>query len=245
LSRLVGSVARALYVGYGAVLIALVMGPLWLVTGFVKRPSRAVALQSLASRLMLAGLGLRFRIRGAWPAPDGRARLYVANHTSYLDIPLMLAALDRDFAFVTKIELLRWPLVARITRVGAHIAVDRARAESRGAVVARIIKTLRAGRDVFVFPEGTFSFDEGLRPFHSGAFHAAVAAGCDVVPIAVRGVAAMWSPHAVFPRPGHAELTVGDALPSPSGGDAAARMDSLRADAERFIAEHTGLARAS
>src|SRR5258708_22054625 len=117
--------------------MAAAMLALWLVTLFVRRPSQAVALQRAASRFMLACLGCRFTVRGAWPARDGAPRVFVANHTSYLDIPLMLAALDQDFAFVTRHDLLDWPIIARITRAGAHIPVDRDRVESRGAVVAR------------------------------------------------------------------------------------------------------------
>jgi 1-acyl-sn-glycerol-3-phosphate acyltransferase len=186
---------------------------------------------------MLAALGCRFAVRGSSPAAGG-ARVLVANHTSYLDIPLMLAALECDFAFVTKHDLLEWPIIARITRAGAHIPVDRERVESRGAVVARIVKTLRAGRSVLLFPEGTFSFDDGLRPFHAGAFKSAVAAGVPVVPIALAGVAGVWSQHARFPRSGRVEIWVGDAIDAPGGDDDDARVESLRTAAHRFIAAH-------
>jgi 1-acyl-sn-glycerol-3-phosphate acyltransferase len=233
---------RAAYLAYGTSVIAAVMLALWLVTGFVRSARRAVALQRVASRLMLAALGCRFTVRGAPPAPDGGARVLVANHTSYLDIPLMLAAFDCDFAFVTKHELLEWPVIARITRKGGHIPVDRDRASSRAAVVARIVKTLRSGRSVVLFPEGTFSFDHGLRPFHAGAFKCAVAAGVPVVPIALEGVAAVWSQHARFPRAGRVEIWVGDSVdahaPGQGQGDEEARVEALRSEAHQFIAAH-------
>jgi 1-acyl-sn-glycerol-3-phosphate acyltransferase len=228
---------RALYVAYGVAVIAAVMLTLWVVSGFVRRPARAIALQRLASRIMLACLGCRFTVHGAWPQGGAGARVVVANHTSYLDIPLMLAASTGDFAFVTKRELLDWPVIARITRTGGHIPVDRDRIESRGAVVARMVKTLRAGRDVMVFPEGTFSFDEGLRPFHLGAFKAAVAVGVPVVPIATTGVDRVWSQHARFPRPGHVELWIGAPL-EPSGAADDTRVAALRDEARRLIEQH-------
>jgi 1-acyl-sn-glycerol-3-phosphate acyltransferase len=233
-----GRFGRAAYVAYGASVIAAVMLALWLVTGFVRNTRRAVALQRLASRLMLAALGCRFEVRGAPPALSGGARVLVANHTSYLDIPLMLAALDCDFAFVTKHELLAWPVIARITRRGGHIPVDRERASSRAAVVARIVKTLRAGRSVLLFPEGTFSFDEGLRPFQAGAFKCALAADVPVIPIALEGVAGVWSQHARFPRTGRVEIWVGDPIDAPAGGDEEARVEALRSEARGFISAH-------
>jgi 1-acyl-sn-glycerol-3-phosphate acyltransferase len=243
LSRLAGRLTRALYVGFGGAVIAVVMGALWGAMVIVRRarPAIAIALQSVASRLMLAALGCRYVVRGTWPPRDGRARVYVANHTSYLDIPLMLAALRRDFAFVTKDELLAWPVIGRVTRTGRHIPVDRGRAESRGAVVTRMVKTLRAGRSVLVFPEGTFSFDQGLRPFHRGAFHAAAATGCEVVPIATRGVGKVWPESEKFPRPGRVEVVVGEPLRGGEGAD----VEALKAAAERFISDEAGLSTAA
>jgi 1-acyl-sn-glycerol-3-phosphate acyltransferase len=238
--RVLGRVARVTYVVCGAAVIAGVMLTLWVVTFLVRRrPQAAVALQSLASRIMLACLGCRFTVLGERP-PSGRgAYMFVSNHTSYLDIPLMLAALRRDFAFVTKRELLEWPVISLITRAGAHIPVDRDRAESRGAVLARMVRTLRAGRDVFVFPEGTFSHDHGLRPFHSGAFKAALAAGVPVVPIATKGVAGVWSQHARFPRSGAITIWIGQPLTAAAGeGGEERRVETLRDAAARFIEGH-------
>jgi 1-acyl-sn-glycerol-3-phosphate acyltransferase len=229
---------RAAYVSYGGAVITAVMVTLWLVTAFVRSPRRAVALQRLASRMMLACLGCRFTVSGARLATEAGARVIVANHTSYLDVPMLLAAFACDFAFVTKRELLDWPIISLITRAGGHIPVDRGRAESRGAVVARILRTLRAGRSVLLFPEGTFSYDDGLRPFLAGAFKAAVAAGVPVVPIALDGVARVWSQHARFPRAGHVEIRVGEALEPPGAGDDAADVEALRESAQRFIAAH-------
>jgi 1-acyl-sn-glycerol-3-phosphate acyltransferase len=227
------------YVMYGAVVGALGVVSLWLAMFFARTPRAAVAMSGAASRLALACLGCRVIVRGAWP--DAGPCVYVANHTSYLDIMLMLAAMRRDFAFVTKRELLDWPFFSRITRAGGHITVDRDRVESRGAVVGRIVKALRAGRAVVVFPEGTFSHDDGLRTFQAGAFKAAVAAGVPIVPMAVKGAGDVWSQHARFPRPGVVEIDVGEALRADASLDEAARLDALRDAAVAFIATHAGL----
>jgi 1-acyl-sn-glycerol-3-phosphate acyltransferase len=229
---------RAAYVAYGASLNAVVVIALWLATVVAGSPRRAIALQRAASRFMLGCLGCRFSVHGAELPPDGAPRVFVANHTSYLDIPLMLAALKSDFVFVTKRELLDWPFISRITRAGGHIPVDRDSLGSRGAVVSRIVKTLRAGRSVLVFPEGTFSSDDGLRLFQLGAFKSAVSAGVPIVPVALAGVAQLWSQHAPFPRAGHVEIWIGEALDVAPASDGAAQIEGLREAALRFITAH-------
>src|SRR5262249_37296550 len=105
--------------------------------------------------------------------------------------------------------------------------------------VARIVKTLRAGRSVLLFPEGTFSFDEGLRPFHAGAFKCAVAAGVPIVPIALQGVAAGGSPHGRFPPPGPAAIRAGGPVAAPADGEEEARVEALRSEAHAFISART------
>lgn len=229
---------RAAYVACGASVSAFALIVLWLATVFARSPRRAIALQRAASRFMLACLGCRFAAHGTELAPAGAARVFVANHTSYLDIPLLLAALKHDFVFVTKRELLDWPFFSRIARAGGHIPVDRDSVESRGAAVARIVKTLRAGRSVLIFPEGTFSYDDGLRPFQVGAFKSAVAAGVPIVPVALKGVARLWSQHAPFPRPGQVEIWIGEALDLAPGIDEEAQLEWLREAALRFITAH-------
>ncbi|HEY2732131.1 MAG TPA: lysophospholipid acyltransferase family protein [Polyangia bacterium] len=231
---------RAAYVACGASVSAVVLIVLWLATVLARSPRRALTLQRAAARCLLGCLGCRFAVHRAQPPAGAAACVFVANHTSYLDIPLLLAALKRDFVFVTKRELLDWPFVSRITRGGGHIPVDRDSVESRGAAVARIVKTLRAGRSVLIFPEGTFSDDGGLRPFQLGAFKSALAAGVPIMPVAMDGVARLWSQHAPFPRPGRVEIWIGEALDLAPGKDEVAQLECLRAAALQFISAHLG-----
>jgi 1-acyl-sn-glycerol-3-phosphate acyltransferase len=234
--------ARVLYVTYGVAIAVVLMLALWVATGFARRPAFALALQRAASRIALACLGCRLVVHGAPPSSAHGPNVFVANHSSYLDILLVLAALKCDFVFVVKSEILRWPIIAQLTRAGAHIPVDRDRAESRSAVVGRVVQALRAGRSALVFPEGTFSHADRLRSFRSGAFRAALAADVAIVPIALGGVAEVWSHDAWFPRPGRVDIWFGDALQraDAEGGEA---VDDLRVRALHFIESQLDRAR--
>jgi len=108
-------------------------------------------------------------------------------------------------------------------------------AEMREAATA-----VRESRPLLVFPEGTFKRMPGVLPFHMGAFTTAVAAGVDVVPIAVHGTRSMLRAHSWYPRRGKITVTIGEPLsPDRSTGDWAAAL-TLRDHARRHIVEHCG-----
>ncbi len=115
---------------------------------------------------LLAILGLRLRMLGqpAHRTADGRPVVYVANHSSWLDIPVLGARLDA--AFIAKEEIGTWPVVSWIARLGRTVYVRRVRASTvreRDEMRAR----LAAGDSLILFPEGTTSDGSHVLPFRS------------------------------------------------------------------------------
>jgi 1-acyl-sn-glycerol-3-phosphate acyltransferase len=106
-------------------------------------------------------------------------KLLVANHPSLIDTPL-LGALLPQADFIVGPEWLRNGWMRRAIRLTGYL-----RAEDGAAVVRLAAERLRAGRTVVVYPEGSRSTPEGLRPFQRGAAHIALEAGCDVLPVVI------------------------------------------------------------
>jgi 1-acyl-sn-glycerol-3-phosphate acyltransferase len=107
--------------------------------------------------------------------------LIVANHPSLIDTPLLSAQMPQA-DFLVSAEWSGNPFLRRAIAAAGYLCVDRGAA----AVVREAVHRLRAGRCVVVFPEGSRTPPEGLRPFQRGAAHIALAAGCDVVPIVIQ-----------------------------------------------------------
>jgi lyso-ornithine lipid O-acyltransferase len=126
---------------------------------------------SMVSRL----LGLQVRVIGRFATTaGGRPVVFVSNHSSWLDIPVLGGRLDA--CFVSKDEVGRWPFIATIARLGRTVFVSRQRGATgreRDAMRAR----LAAGDNLLLFPEGTSSDGSRVLPFRSSFF--AIAEGAD------------------------------------------------------------------
>ncbi len=227
-----GRWAYLLYLGGTLLPLVLVLWPLG-----------ALLPRTAAERLQrgFAGLALRIArcpvtVEGAQPASSGPF-VFACNHASYIDIAPLTAVLPVEISFTAKREAASWPVVGPFIR-RFHLTVDRHDAEQSVADVARIEATLRAGRSVVVFPEGTFTAAAGLRPFRLGAFRSAVATGTPIVPMALRGTRQMLREGEFMFRRGPISLWIGEPIaPKDEGWDAIIALRNEVADA---IATHCG-----
>jgi 1-acyl-sn-glycerol-3-phosphate acyltransferase len=129
---------------------------------------------------LLRLFGVRVLTRGAVPAA-GRGHLVVANHRSTADILVLLRTFGGHM--VSRADLAGWPLVGVAARAVGTVFVDRSDAASGANAVRAIRDRLAEGHTVIVFPEGTTFPDDEVRPFHAGAFVAALRSGADIVPV--------------------------------------------------------------
>ena len=141
---------------------------------------RGVGVRWLA-RTMLAVLGIRLVRRGPTPRPGS---LLVANHVSWLDILVLMAG--APMRPVAKGEVGAWPGVGIFAGLSGAIFIDRSRPKSLPTTIAEVTESLRSGRTVAAFPEGTTFCGVDQGRFRPALFQAAVDAGAPVVPAAIR-----------------------------------------------------------
>jgi 1-acyl-sn-glycerol-3-phosphate acyltransferase len=231
------SLGAAVFVVWVGVLLAVLLPPFWAAVALARRRETVAALTRGWCRLVLRLAGSGPTVRGLEHLPARRAVL-VANHSSYLDVVALLAALPVDVRFVAKRELLGTALVGAVLRKAGHLTVDRVDV-SRGAEdAARVTAAVEAGAVVCVFPEGTFLRRAALLPFRLGAFKAAVESGAPVVPVTIVGTRAVLPADTWRPRPARIAITVGAPL-APKGDDWR-EMARLRDLARAAIAEAAG-----
>lgn len=137
-------------------------------------PSRDKVVTRLFHKLVCRGLGARATVRGA-PPPPGAGGLIVANHCSWLDIPVIGA--QRPLSFVAKAEVATWPVIGWLSKLQRTVFIDRTRKSATAGVADQMGERLSAGELVVLFGEGTTGDGTRILPFRSslvGAVHQAL-----------------------------------------------------------------------
>ena len=131
---------------------------------------------------VLSALGVRLVVEGH-PRPG--AALVVANHVSWLDIAALHASCPQA-RFVSKADVLGWPVVGWLVRSVGTLFIERASKRDALRVVHQMAQALAQGDCVAVFPEGTTSDGQGVLPFHANLLQAAIAHGVPIQPAVLR-----------------------------------------------------------
>lgn len=139
---------------------------------------------------------LQVRVTGRDLVPADGPVLFAANHSAWLDGPLVVIEAPRPVRCLTKTEMFVGPL-GHILHLIGQIPVDRSRPDR--SALAAAVDELRAGGAVGVFPEGTRGSGE-LEAVHDGIAYLAVRGECPIVPVAVLGTADVWPDGARLPR---------------------------------------------
>jgi 1-acyl-sn-glycerol-3-phosphate acyltransferase len=132
----------------------------------------------------------------------------VANHASYIDAIIAVAALPPDFAFVIKKEMVRVPLAGLLLRRLGSEFVERFDRHKSAADTRRILRLAASGQSLVFFPEGTFDERRQIRRFMGGAFAIADRSGMPVVAVAVHGTREVLPPGGmmIYRRPIRVEI---------------------------------------
>src|SRR4029077_12820797 len=200
--------AEKAYGCYAVATFVLMLLPAWLFVLAVRSRKSAARITTAALHAYLRLAGWRVRVDGREHLRENVPRMLVANHTSYADIVVLMAALGTDYHFVAKSEVMSMPFFRTFLRKLGHFAFRREDPHARLQQAEQIEDALRRGESVFVFPEGTFTAQSGVRPFHLGAFKAAIAAQREIVPIALQGTRRVLRDGAWLPRPGRITITI-------------------------------------
>jgi 1-acyl-sn-glycerol-3-phosphate acyltransferase len=176
--------------------------------------------------------GWRIRTEGLERVPEGGAIL-VSNHQSLVDIPLFVAAFGKGVRFLAKRELGEIPLFGSAMRHAGNLFVDRDDPRDAVHMMREAIRSMRRGRIVVVFPEGTRSFDGAIGEFKPGAFYIARKAGVPIIPVYIDGSRRALPKGSFLFRP--AEMAVRVLEPLPPGEDGPASRQSIAEEARRRI----------
>lgn len=207
------------------------MALLWLVTRPFDRERYWVGLFFRKIGVVTARLNplWRFRVSGIMPADPRRPFVVVSNHESFTDI-LLISHLPWEMKWLSKVEILRIPVLGWNMRLAGDIPVERGTRSSAARAMRRCLEVLKGKVSVIIFPEGTRSPTGEMLPFKDGAFRLAIEAGVPILPLVVRGTRTALPKHGWRFGPSDAEVRVLPPVETTglTHGDTAALRDRVR-----------------
>jgi 1-acyl-sn-glycerol-3-phosphate acyltransferase len=176
---------------------------------------RQIAVARVWASFLLWGSGVKVKVEGLEKIAPGGSYVFVSNHLSYMDTPVVLANIPVQFRFLAKSGLFRIPLLGtHLTRAG-HIPVPRDDARAAVKTMTSAAQAIRErGISLLIFPEGGRSQDGELAAFKEGAAYIAIRAGVSLVPIALQGTREVLPFGSGHFRSGPVIMRIGEPVPT-------------------------------
>ena len=165
------------------------------------------------SWLILATTGVDVRVSGLERIKQGETYVFISNHQSIYDIPVIFASLPFQLRIIAKESLGRFPFLGWHLRRAGHLLVDRSNPD-RSGILNRWRELVADRISLIIFPEGTRSADGTVGRFKAGSFVLALEAGLTIVPLSISGTTHVMKKGYLTARPGKVLLRVHDAVPT-------------------------------
>jgi 1-acyl-sn-glycerol-3-phosphate acyltransferase len=192
-------------------------------------------------RVCIWGTGCPVRIEGLDRIDLERRFVVMVNHQSALDIPLLIGVIPARWQtiFWAKQSLFRVPVLGWAMRTLGHMPIDRINRRTAGKMLAESAERITDQRSVLVFPEETYSRENGLLPFQRGGFLLALKTGLPILPVGVAGTKEALPPGRRVITP--TTLTVRFGEPIPTAGLAVSSRQNLSDRTRLVIADLAGI----
>ena len=168
-----------IFVGVPIITIGHILRKFFGVEDFIFPPAK------FGCRAYVWSAGARVQVSGLEHLDRDQAYVFIANHQSNLDPPLLFSYLGRNVGAMAKIELFRIPIMKQGFPLAHVVPVDRSNRERAAQSARRGADELRRGHSLMAFPEGTRSVDGLVKEFKKGVFFMAIEAGAPVVPVVI------------------------------------------------------------
>ncbi len=155
---------------------------------------------------LLSLAGCDVTVKGQENIPKDQTVLFVGNHQSNFDIPILLHYIDGNKGFIAKKELEKMPVISKWMAAIDCVFMDRDNMRKSAIAINQGIKFLKAGRSMVVFPEGTRSRDGEPLEFKQGALKLATKSGVPIVPVTIKGSVDLMNSGSLRIKPAKVEV---------------------------------------
>ena len=185
---------RTLFVTIWVVCATLVAGILVIALSFFARSGNPLhQIARFWGKSILFASRVKMSVKGLSSIDPSAPYIYMPNHQSNFDIPVLLGHLTVQFRWLAKVELFKIPIFGRAMRKAGYISIDRNNRESAIRSLNVAANKIKNGVSVLIFPEGTRSRDGKIRPFKKGGFVMAIESGVPIVPVVITGTRSIMS----------------------------------------------------
>jgi 1-acyl-sn-glycerol-3-phosphate acyltransferase len=236
LMRAISKLSRAIYTAYVGLFVAITLLPVLLTIQLVNRSFAATLFKGWTKLLGFLSF-CPIKIRGKENIST-TPMIFVSNHISYVDAVVLPAFLPSNVHFVAKSALLKLPILRTFFQNLGYLPLHKTDFAKSLADLKNIEETLKQGKSILIFPEGTFNYAEGLRPFKLGAFKLAAELNIPVCPIAIEGTRYFLRGNSPLLKPHTVKVTIGK--PIYPEGSSLENVVNLKNLAHAEIAKHCG-----
>ncbi len=172
--------------------------------------------------------GVKVRTLGIEKIDPKRTYIYMSNHTSNIDPPIMLPRIPVRTSVMAKKELFGYPLLGKIMRLGSLVPVDRGNRDAGIAAVRAATEVVQRGINMTIYVEGKRSWDGRLLPFKKGPFYLAEACNVPVVPLTISGTQRLMPKGRFAINPGTVDVIFHEPIEPEDFGSRDCLMEKVR-----------------
>ena len=232
------NIGKTLYTSYFALVGIITLIPLLIAIQPASRNNASKFIKFWANIMCFLSLS-PIKITGKEHLTASKPAIFMSNHTSYVDIVLLMKILPPNVVFVAKQALFNVPILSMLLKKLGCISVDKTNSFQGLEDIQKITLALNEGRSIFIFPEGTFTYSAGLHPFKLAAFKIAQALKMPICPIAIKGARHMLRDESYLFTPHPMTMTIGQLI-YPEGDNELKRIIQLKNTVRSEIAKHCG-----
>jgi len=233
--------ARTIFLFFLYILIVMGITPVLLFCMLFGIREPLYEIGKAAMRLSRWILGLRVEAAGLERVDRTKSFVFMANHTSLIDGPLLFTVIPQHVRVILKKSVFKLPVLGLGMKYVGFVPVDRNRARRGKDAIDRSARVMREkGYSFLIFPEGTRSRDGTLKEFRRGGFFLAAESRAQIVPISIRGTFAIMPKGRFYVNKGRVRVSFRPAVPPPQSTgerDLAEVMDKVRTSIQDGLKE--------
>ena len=185
----------------GTILALLIPGKRW-------KGKLFLLISKYYSRFILRVLGIHVSCKGLENIDIGQSYVFMSNHVSHADSPVLASVIPHPLHWVFKKELSRIPVLGWLLLACGQIMVDRADPEKSRETLEKALSGIGGNNSIMIYPEGTRSRDGSLKPLKKGGFWMAIQSRRPIVPVRISGTLHIVAAGTLLIRPGEALVEI-------------------------------------